>query len=289
MPGPKSCSSKRSPTIRPCSPPRTTSSSPAARSANMTCRSCTMTQTERAELLYTLGLAAIKQGDVAIGKSLLEDAIDTHPQYFEAAVRSLEALGGQRAADDLYRRRHCPLVSALHPAHRDLGGVVSDMKFMKIPNKAVLALMAVFAVVGLIALPLDVWAWRWAHFLVIVLVIGFVPMPPGWLAPAMPSSPPPWPRSSRRRSAFCAGTLRCGHALGAFCQPPHAARRSARSVRQRLTGQSWTTQRLSDGPRAVRNAGLLLSRRPPLPPQSGQVSPCLTQAARCPRSPRCRR
>jgi Flp pilus assembly protein TadD len=53
-----------------------------------------MTQKERAELLYTLGLAAVKQGDVAIGKTLMEDAIDTHPQYFEAAVRSLEALGG---------------------------------------------------------------------------------------------------------------------------------------------------------------------------------------------------
>lgn len=53
-----------------------------------------LTQTERAELLYTLGLAAVKQGDVAIGKTLMEDAIDTHPQYFEAAVRSLEALGG---------------------------------------------------------------------------------------------------------------------------------------------------------------------------------------------------
>lgn len=54
-----------------------------------------MTQTERAELLYTLALAAIKQGDVTVGKGLLEDAIDTHPQYFEAAVRSLEALNGK--------------------------------------------------------------------------------------------------------------------------------------------------------------------------------------------------
>ncbi|PZR00545.1 MAG: hypothetical protein DI533_08295 [Cereibacter sphaeroides] len=54
-----------------------------------------MTQTERAELLYTLALAAIKQGDVTVGKGLLEDAIDTHPQYFEAAVRSLEALDGK--------------------------------------------------------------------------------------------------------------------------------------------------------------------------------------------------
>ncbi len=49
-------------------------------------------QTERAQLLHTLGLSAIKQGDVEIGKGLLREAIDTHPQHFEAAVRSLRAL-----------------------------------------------------------------------------------------------------------------------------------------------------------------------------------------------------
>ncbi len=51
-----------------------------------------MTQTERAELLYSIALAAIKQGDVTVGKGLLQQAIDTHPQHFEAASRSLEAL-----------------------------------------------------------------------------------------------------------------------------------------------------------------------------------------------------
>lgn len=51
-----------------------------------------MDQIERAQLLHTLGLAAIKQGDVTIGKGLLEDAVQTHPQYFEPAVRALEAL-----------------------------------------------------------------------------------------------------------------------------------------------------------------------------------------------------
>ncbi len=51
-----------------------------------------MTQIERAQLLHTLGLSAIKQGDVATGKGLLREAIDTHPQHFEAAVRSLRAL-----------------------------------------------------------------------------------------------------------------------------------------------------------------------------------------------------
>ncbi|HEX9858519.1 MAG TPA: tetratricopeptide repeat protein [Paracoccaceae bacterium] len=51
-----------------------------------------MSQTERAELLYTLALTAIKQGDVVVGKGLLHQAVDTHPQHFEAAARSLAAL-----------------------------------------------------------------------------------------------------------------------------------------------------------------------------------------------------
>lgn len=49
-------------------------------------------QAERAQLLHTLALSAIKQGDVTIGRGLLQDAIDTHPQHFDAAVRALEAL-----------------------------------------------------------------------------------------------------------------------------------------------------------------------------------------------------
>jgi len=49
----------------------------------------------------------------------------------------------------------------------------SDMKFMLIPNKAVLALMAGFLVLGLLAFPLDAYAWRWSHFLVL-LAAGFV-------------------------------------------------------------------------------------------------------------------
>ena len=51
-----------------------------------------MSQPEKAELLYTLALTAIKQGDVSVGKQLLREAIDTHPQHFEAAARSLAAL-----------------------------------------------------------------------------------------------------------------------------------------------------------------------------------------------------
>lgn len=51
-----------------------------------------MTQTERAQLLHTLALTAIKQGDVSVGKGLLQQAIDTSPQHFEAASNALAAL-----------------------------------------------------------------------------------------------------------------------------------------------------------------------------------------------------
>ncbi|MEM9349120.1 MAG: tetratricopeptide repeat protein [Pseudomonadota bacterium] len=51
-----------------------------------------MSQVERAQLLHTLGLSAVKQGDITTGRGLLREAIETHPQHFEAAVRSLRAL-----------------------------------------------------------------------------------------------------------------------------------------------------------------------------------------------------
>ncbi len=49
----------------------------------------------------------------------------------------------------------------------------SDMKFMKIPNKAVLALGAVFLVIGPILLPFYDYLWALALML-IVLTIGFL-------------------------------------------------------------------------------------------------------------------
>ena len=51
-----------------------------------------MSQIERAQLLHTLALTAIKQNDVTIGRGLLQEAIDTHPQHFEEAARALRAL-----------------------------------------------------------------------------------------------------------------------------------------------------------------------------------------------------
>ncbi|WP_164659759.1 lipopolysaccharide assembly protein LapB [Tropicibacter sp. Alg240-R139] len=51
-----------------------------------------MDQMERAQLLHTMALSAVKQGDVTTGKGLMREAIATHPQHFEEAVRSLRAL-----------------------------------------------------------------------------------------------------------------------------------------------------------------------------------------------------
>jgi len=49
----------------------------------------------------------------------------------------------------------------------------NDMAFMKIPNKAVVALFGVFVAVGPLALPLEDYLWRYAQF-GIVLAVGFV-------------------------------------------------------------------------------------------------------------------
>lgn len=46
----------------------------------------------------------------------------------------------------------------------------SDMRSMRIPNKSVLILLAVYLVVGLIALPLPVYGWQLVHVIVILLV-----------------------------------------------------------------------------------------------------------------------
>ena len=49
----------------------------------------------------------------------------------------------------------------------------TDLSQMRITNQAVLALGAIFLVVGLIALPLPVYGWRVGQ-MVVVLVIGFL-------------------------------------------------------------------------------------------------------------------
>ncbi|WP_456385699.1 A24 family peptidase [Profundibacter sp.] len=56
----------------------------------------------------------------------------------------------------------------------------NDMKFMKIPNIAVLALFAVFVIIGFFTLPFEEYIWRFTH-LAVILVIGFVLSAMGFL------------------------------------------------------------------------------------------------------------
>ncbi len=51
-----------------------------------------MDQTQRAQLLHTLAITALRQDDIATARSLLQEAVDTHPQHFDVAVRALRAL-----------------------------------------------------------------------------------------------------------------------------------------------------------------------------------------------------
>lgn len=49
--------------------------------------------------------------------------------------------------------------------------IFTDLKYMKIRNTAVLSLLAIFALIGPIVLPIEIWLWRWMSAAV-VLAIG---------------------------------------------------------------------------------------------------------------------
>lgn len=53
------------------------------------------TDEERAMLLYTLGLSAVKQGDDDVANGLFQEAVDTHPRHFPEAVRALNSVSSQ--------------------------------------------------------------------------------------------------------------------------------------------------------------------------------------------------
>ncbi|GIX13973.1 MAG: hypothetical protein KatS3mg118_1932 [Paracoccaceae bacterium] len=51
-----------------------------------------MTEEEKAQLLHNLALIALRQGKEEVARSLLAEAVATHPRHFEAAVSKLAAL-----------------------------------------------------------------------------------------------------------------------------------------------------------------------------------------------------
>ncbi|WP_316016057.1 tetratricopeptide repeat protein [Roseobacter sp. HKCCA0434] len=53
-----------------------------------------LTEEERAQIYHNMALIALRRDDTDIARGLLELAVETHPRYFEAAARKLEALQG---------------------------------------------------------------------------------------------------------------------------------------------------------------------------------------------------
>ena len=51
-----------------------------------------MNETERAQLLHDLAVVALENGDKTVAKGLLQEALDVHPQHFEAAAVKLAGL-----------------------------------------------------------------------------------------------------------------------------------------------------------------------------------------------------
>jgi prepilin peptidase CpaA len=113
----------------------------------------------------------------------------------------------------------------------------TDMKSMRIPNHAVVALVVGFALFGLIGLPFSDWAWRWTH-LAVILVAGMVLNALGALgagdAKFAAAAAPFIARSDWQETAF----IFAGFLLAAW-----AAHRLARATLAGLAPdwQSWTT------------------------------------------------
>ena len=56
----------------------------------------------------------------------------------------------------------------------------SDMKFMRIPNTAVIAMLLAYLIFGPIALPFQTWLWGWALGAA-VMAVGIVAILRGWM------------------------------------------------------------------------------------------------------------
>lgn len=53
-----------------------------------------MTESEEAQLIYNVGIIAVRQNDLDVARGLFELAIETHPQHFQEASDALASLDG---------------------------------------------------------------------------------------------------------------------------------------------------------------------------------------------------
>lgn len=128
----------------------------------------------------------------------------------------------------------------------------SDMKFMKIPNKAVLAMAGAYLLLGPIALPLDHYLWGWVLG-VIVLVIGFIASTAGLVGAGDAKF------AAAMAPFFVGGDVRFIFALFAACLlGAFAAHRGLKLVPPyRSATADWESWRVRDFPMGLALAGTL--------------------------------
>lgn len=134
----------------------------------------------------------------------------------------------------------------------------SDMKFMKIPNKAVLALLGVWLIVGLLAvaltpLPLKAWAFGWV-FAAGALAAGFIANAAGLIGAGDAKY------GAAMAPFFVGGDLRLILALFAACLlAAFAAHRLARAIPAfRRASPDWLSWSHKDFPMGLALSGTLI-------------------------------
>ena len=129
----------------------------------------------------------------------------------------------------------------------------SDMRAMKIPNQAVLALWAVWIFPGLLVVPLHAWAWG-CGLAVIVLVAGFVANAAGLMGAGDAKF------ASAMAPFFVGADLRLILGLMAACLlGAFAAHRLARGVPPlRRIAPDWESWTHDDFPMGLALSGMLL-------------------------------
>lgn len=129
----------------------------------------------------------------------------------------------------------------------------SDLARMKIPNRAVLAMAAVWPLVGWLAVPLDLWLWGFA-IMAIVLVAGFVGNAAGLFGAGDAKF------AAAMAGVFAGGDARLIAAIYAFSSISafivHRVLRVIPAVRRATpTWKSWTSHKF---PMGLALAGMLL-------------------------------
>ena len=129
----------------------------------------------------------------------------------------------------------------------------SDMRRMKIPNQAVLALWAVWIFPGLLVVPLHAWAWGCA-LAVGVLVAGFIANAAGLMGAGDAKF------ASAMAPFFVGADIRMVLALMAACLlGAFAAHRLARALPPvRKVAPDWESWTHSDFPMGLALSGMLL-------------------------------